>query len=919
MKRIFGISLFACLASTILFARTPQEAANIASQFIQQSQTAPIQRMQRATSAISTQHPVQLVYTKYQADNTPAVFVFNDLQSDGFVMVSAEDNARTILGYSDHESFDYTDIPENMQFWLTMYANELTRAKTMTSHIGIRRVGGAINDPLPNIEPILGETIWGQGKPFNNLCPIINGERSVAGCVATAISQIMYAHKHPKMGIGSNSYNIGKEIHISEDFSQTTYDWEQMLPSYKKQYTEAEANAVATLMYHTGVASFMSYHPQGSGAVSEWGMQALNRHFGYDAAVQPLLKDYLPEYDILTVVAKELQEGRPIYVSGRTANDEGHAFVCDGIHADGYVHINWGWDGSGNGFYALSALDPGQHGTGGSSSNLAFTEEVTLYTNIRPDQGGISQPFIYARATQKSNHRIARNDKVTYYIENIGDAGTADISGYAGYYIYDNQHTLVESISLQRIKLRPGYIYTEMNLSSTIANKLPNGEYYLVIACEDEQQNQYPILLHGQGYPQYSFTLTSDSIFFDVKDIQPPTTMQVDYINLSGSQQWQMDLYSPEFWDTTAQDEWLIRCTFTSNSNTSIIGSYQLSKTNNTPGHINLAGAVCAIGNANDCKQHTVSDIQLTFTEQDSAQISIQYSLTFNGQNYQGLLQAPTTHWYQEQNGEYQDYTNAITYQVATPIEASKAIALSRQYAYPQTSPIEYLVAGGVAMIHQTPEEIIEQQAASFDISDDSDIANTLACTHMLWLNNDLWTTGEELHACDTVIALGKLSFVDNTPQLQGYVYQHFPSIQMPITDFQFSLDGMQMTASWESDAPYFKLRLYDKRGKVIADNIIDKKTITAKMPEKGEYTFYLRPMLSDKKQFAGAAIIEGFVAGTSTDIESITENTRAIVYDIMGNQVGVVKNGNIHQLNLLDKGIYIIIDSKNSKKIIIQ
>ena len=77
--------------------------------------------------------------------------------------------------------------------------------------------------------------------------------------------------------------------------------------------------------------------------------------------------------------------------------------------------------------------------------------------------------------------------------------------------------------------------------------------------------------------------------------------------------------------------------------------------------------------------------------------------------------------------------------------------------------------------------------------------------------------------------------------------------------------------------------------------------------------------MLSDKKQFAGAAIIKAFVAGTSTDIESITEKNRAIVYDIMGKQVGVVKNGNIHHLNLLDKGIYIIIDSKNSKKIIIQ
>ena len=244
MKRFFGISLLVCIANAFLYARTPQEAAQIASRFLSQSHSAPVQRMQRATAAKGLETPVDLVYTHYQADHTtPAIFVFNHSTEEGFVLVSAENNARAILGYSDYGHLDYTDIPENMQFWFNMYAHEMARSVAVST-TGIQRVGTPINEPLPNIEPILGETTWGQGQPFNNLCPVINGARSVAGCVATAISQIMYAHKHPEKGSGSYSYRIGKEITISEDFSQTIYDWDNMLPSYRKQYTEQDATPV---------------------------------------------------------------------------------------------------------------------------------------------------------------------------------------------------------------------------------------------------------------------------------------------------------------------------------------------------------------------------------------------------------------------------------------------------------------------------------------------------------------------------------------------------------------------------------------------------------------------------------------------------------------------------------------------------
>ena len=902
MKRFFGISLLVCIANAFLYARTPQEAAQIASRFLSQSHSTPEQRMQRVVAANELEAPVNLVYTHYQADHTtPAIFVFNHSTEEGFVLVSAENNARAILGYSDYGHLDYTDIPENMQFWFNMYAHEMARSVAVST-TGMRRVGTPINEPLPNIEPILGETTWGQGQPFNNLCPVINGARSVAGCVATAISQIMYAHKHPEKGSGSHSYRIGKEITISEDFSQTIYDWDNMLPSYRKQYTELEATAVATLIYHTGVASSMSYHPQGSGAVSEWALQAINTYFGYDAAIKPLLKDYFLESEILLTVAQELQEGRPIYVAGRTINDEGHAFVCDGIHADGYVHINWGWDGTGNGFYALSALDPGQHGVGGSSDNLAFTEEVTFYTNIRPDQGGKAEPFLYARAQQKNDARIAREEEVTFYLENIGDAGTADIDGYIGYYIYDSQQRPVEEIPLQRIKLRPGYIYTEMNLSSTIASRLANGTYSLVIASVDENKVNRPVLLYGQGYPQYTFTVTSDSILFDVKNVEMPNTMQVDLINESGSNQWQIDMYSPDFWQETATDEWLIRCHITSNSNTSIIGSYLLDNPSNTPGNINLAGAVCAIGNLKDNQQYTLKDLQLTITENGDQTLTLQYIITFNGITYTRKFVVNEPKWYQEKDDDYQDYSYHVTFQPATPLKTSKAIDISN--SYPDGSPICYLVEGYITEVQHTTEDII-----AFDISDDGDEKNMLHCDHINWLGEEAF---KELHAGDNVVLLGQLSS-KNTATMQGDIYLHTPTKHMPITSFDIAINGMQAIATWESEAPYYKIRIYNKKGKVLAETISDKKTITAKMPNTEEHTFYLRPMLADKTHFAGAAEVRTFTAGISTNIDNITDDCQYIIYDLLGNKIGTSNS----ELPLQQQGIYIL-KGQESKKILV-
>ena len=124
----------------------------------------------------------------------------------------------------------------------------------------------------------------------------------------------------------------------------------------------------------------------------------------------------------------------------------------------------------------------------------------------------------------------------------------------------------------------------------------------------------------------------------------------------------------------------------------------------------------------------------------------------------------------------------------------------------------------------------------------------------------------------------------------------------------------MQMTSTWESQAPYYRVRLYDKEGKVVANNIINKKTITAKMPAEGEYTFYIRPMLEDKKQYAGEAKVISFVARTSTDTEIIDTPAHYDVYDVMGNRISHVIGEDYREL---PHGIYILV-GENTKKIYI-
>lgn len=295
--------------------------------------------------------------------------VFNR-DGGGFLVTTGE----ALAGYSDSGSFDPAAIPPALEALLREAAGEASSADDFS---------------YTPVAPLLGEIAFDQTEPYNNLCPnYIGAYRSATGCVATAMSQIMRLHKYPEHGYGFNSYD--PEFYpsmgtISLDFTQSFYDWDNILPNYSvADYTEAQAAAVARLLYDAGVAVNMNYGPQ-SGANNEDWPRALVTHFGYDKGVALRRRPYYTSREWLDMIHAELEAGRPVYAGGFAASG-GHAFVFDGMDADGFLHVNWGWSGMSNGYFSLNLLTPPTQGTGGADGG--FNSRQVIVTGIRPPVEG---------------------------------------------------------------------------------------------------------------------------------------------------------------------------------------------------------------------------------------------------------------------------------------------------------------------------------------------------------------------------------------------------------------------------------------------------------------------------------------------------------------------------------------------------
>ncbi len=318
--------------------------------------------------------------------------------SKGYVIVSGDDVMPEVVGYSTDGTYDESQLPDNYVAFLKAYDATVKAVqngnKIAISNVEIAKQRRAANTAKA-VAPLLEKDNinWNQLEPYNLMCPTYTDtkgatHRTVTGCVATAMAQIMRYYKYPAATTAEiPAYTTEtKAINVDAIPAGTTFDWDNMLGTYKEgNYTEAQGNAVAQLMLACGCSKKMDYTAEGSGTGFYVASQYAN-YFGYNPYLIQDVDRAAFTYDGWTgLIDNELANARPILYMGasRTA---GHAFVCDGSDGNGLYHINWGWGGYQNNYFDLAILNPEKGGTGSGSDADGYTCDVSMTIGITSDQ-----------------------------------------------------------------------------------------------------------------------------------------------------------------------------------------------------------------------------------------------------------------------------------------------------------------------------------------------------------------------------------------------------------------------------------------------------------------------------------------------------------------------------------------------------
>ena len=313
-------------------------------------------------------------------------------KNKGFIVVSGDDIFRPVLCYVFDSRFDGLNLPPAFVRWMEDYENQMLYvlhnqpdAKSPVADEWNRLLTSPpeqliTSKDTPAIGPLL-KTTWNQDKYYNNFCPPAAGGpdgRAFAGCVPTAMGQIMNYYRHPQTGTGSYVYNdtVGPFVYdsLEADFGNTVYRWDLMPLAVTERQNDS---AVAQLLYHLGVSVDLNYDPNGSGMHNHKAAYALRTYFSYAPDCEYIFRDTATHTNWKQLILDHLNAKKPLYYAGwaDTINVSGHAFVCDGYQDTSYFHFNWGWGGSADGYFLLDLLNPG-----GSD----FTLDHELIINFYP-------------------------------------------------------------------------------------------------------------------------------------------------------------------------------------------------------------------------------------------------------------------------------------------------------------------------------------------------------------------------------------------------------------------------------------------------------------------------------------------------------------------------------------------------------
>lgn len=450
----------------------------------------------------------------------PYLYIFNATDEDGFIIVSGNDCATPILGYSLEGCIDPCNLPIQLQELLSAYLEEIKYAEDNSLSV-TESVQCLWNDysSTSNIKKVatartpLISTKWNQSPYYNNKCPVDAslsrlGGHPTTGCVATAMAQIMKYWAYPTKGSGNKSYKSEKYGTLSANFSITTYDWANMPLTLSSSSSSTQVNAIATLMYHCGVAVSMNYNRDGNGSsgayVIDYGSGrasaevALKNYFGYASTV--VGKTWGSSVSVSTwkqMLKNELDNKRPVLYAGSSSMGGGHAFVCDGYDSKDLFHFNWGWGGSADGYFSLTALTP-------VSSNYSDGQQAVI--GIQPKDGTKpAKNYDLYMNTDLTCTNTSESNTFTYgrdlsFSAKVENNGTGIFNGTLKVAIFDNAGEFIAwSKESYHFSLAAGQRTVQETYTFDGGIPFISGQYHAYMYYQDDDETDYKLVKTDEG------------------------------------------------------------------------------------------------------------------------------------------------------------------------------------------------------------------------------------------------------------------------------------------------------------------------------------------------------------------------------------------------------------------------------------
>ena len=431
-------------------------------------------------TALKDNTSLTLVYKAVQTveiDGKPNVYyyVFNVNGGKGFVIVSGDDAVKPILGYSSESGFEPNKMPPQVAEWMESYRNQIAYAvenkleptpavKTKWEELTLIKSQAMFKSG--GVAPLL-KTKWDQSPYYNDTCPYdkVYSQRTVTGCVATAMAQVMKYWGYPAKGSGFHSYKHSTYGTLSADFANTTYNWKAM----PNQVTSTDKN-VARLMYQCGVSVDMNYGVGSTGGSSAYVISAglsanancaeyaLKTYFKYDNTLKGIQRKNYTDAKWKSTMETQLDSSWPVIYAG-FGGGGGHCFVCDGYDNNDYLHMNWGWSGYYNGYFEIDSLNPTGTGTGGGSGGYNSGQQAVIGIKGVTSSTSGSDSIVLDKdlVTDKASYIYGGAITVSTDVKNTGKK---DFTGYLCVAIFDNTNSFVDYLEIDsNITIKAGKTY----------------------------------------------------------------------------------------------------------------------------------------------------------------------------------------------------------------------------------------------------------------------------------------------------------------------------------------------------------------------------------------------------------------------------------------------------------------------------